>query len=217
MTMADKRRGNQEGTVYKRADGRYEAKVTLPDGKRKSFYRKTRQEASAALTKALGAVAGGLPVSPEKQTVGVYLTKWLEASAHSLKPRTVTAYRNAIVHHIAPALGRYRLARLGPQEVRSFYAKELAAGASASAVRGMHTVLRRALGQAAEDGLVPRNVAAIAKAPRATRHTEGVACAGAGRGQAFPVGGRGRPVGGAVRAGAPYRHSDRRIDWPALG
>jgi integrase len=33
----------------------------------------------------------------------------------------------------------------------------------------MHTVLRRALAQAEEDGLVPRNVAAIVKPPRMTR------------------------------------------------
>ncbi|HEY7094953.1 MAG TPA: tyrosine-type recombinase/integrase, partial [Ktedonobacterales bacterium] len=164
-----KRRGNLEGTIYQRADGRYEAKVTLPDGTRKSFYRKTRKAADDALTKAKGNVAQGIPVSPEKQSVAQYLASWLDGAEHGLKPRTVTSYRNAITHHIAPALGRIKLARLDPQTVRGFYAKKLTAGASASSVRGMHTVLRRALAQAEEDGLVPRNVAAIVKPPRMTR------------------------------------------------
>ena len=43
------KRGNSEGSKSKRPDGRYEARVTLPDGKRKSFYGKTRQEANQKL------------------------------------------------------------------------------------------------------------------------------------------------------------------------
>ena len=49
------KRGNSEGSITKRPDGRYEARVTLPDGKRESFYGKTRQEGqSEALAGAEG-------------------------------------------------------------------------------------------------------------------------------------------------------------------
>ena len=44
------RRGNSEGTITKRADGRWEARISLPDGKRKSFYGKTRQEVARRLS-----------------------------------------------------------------------------------------------------------------------------------------------------------------------
>ena len=39
-----RRRGDHEGTIYQRADGRWEARVTLGFGSRRSFYGATRQE-----------------------------------------------------------------------------------------------------------------------------------------------------------------------------
>jgi integrase len=164
------KRANGEGSVRKRADGRWEAMVTLPDGARKSFYRKTRAEASDALTKALRDLAQGLPVVAEKQTVGEYLANWLASVEHDLAPRTVVRYRNHIVHSLTPALGRFRLAKLPPQPIQALYAAKLARGVAPGSVRQMHAVLRRALGEAARLGLVPRNVATLVKAPRAVRH-----------------------------------------------
>lgn len=55
------KRGNSEGSITKRPDGRYEARVTLPDGKRESFYGKTRQEANQKLLQAQKAISDGLP------------------------------------------------------------------------------------------------------------------------------------------------------------
>jgi integrase len=163
------KRANGEGNIYKRADGRYEAKVTLPDGTRKPYYRKTRAEASVALTKALRDLAQGLPVVAEKQTVGEYLASWLDSAAHSLAPRTLTRYRNHIAHSLTPALGRIRLAKLSPQPIQVLYAAKLAEGVAPGTVRQMHAVLRRALGEAMRLGLVPRNVATLVNVPRAAR------------------------------------------------
>ncbi len=47
-----RRRGNREGTIYKRADGRWEAKIALEDGQRKSFYGDTRAEVARRLAEA---------------------------------------------------------------------------------------------------------------------------------------------------------------------
>jgi hypothetical protein len=41
--MTQRRRGHHEGTIYQRADGRWVAAISLPDGKRRSLYGKTRQ------------------------------------------------------------------------------------------------------------------------------------------------------------------------------
>jgi hypothetical protein len=38
------KRGNNEGSIKLRGDGRYEARVTLPSGRRKSYYGKTRAD-----------------------------------------------------------------------------------------------------------------------------------------------------------------------------
>jgi len=42
-------RGHNEGTISQRKDGRWQARVTLPDGTRRAFYAKTRIEAAAQL------------------------------------------------------------------------------------------------------------------------------------------------------------------------
>jgi len=47
-----KRRGNNEGSITKRPDGLWEARITLDNGKRKSIYAKTRQEAARRLAAA---------------------------------------------------------------------------------------------------------------------------------------------------------------------
>ena len=75
------KRGNSEGSICKRPDGRYEARVTLPDGKRKSFYGKTRQEANQKLLQAQKAISDGLPLAGERQNTGAFLEAWLRDSA----------------------------------------------------------------------------------------------------------------------------------------
>jgi integrase len=164
------KRANGEGSIRRRADGRYEAMVTLPDGKRKSFYGKTRAEASAALTAALRDLGQGVPIVAEKQTVAEYLAWWLNGAAHGLAPRTLTRYRAHVMRNIAPALGRIRLAKLSPQPIQALYAAKLEAGYAPGTVRQMHAVLRRALGEATRLGLVPRNVATLVKVPKPARH-----------------------------------------------
>ena len=72
------KRGNNEGSIYKRADGRWAAALTLPGGKRRTLYGKARQEVAKKLTGALRDREDGLPVVPERQTVGEFLTYWLE-------------------------------------------------------------------------------------------------------------------------------------------
>jgi hypothetical protein len=47
-----KRRGDHEGTIYQRADGRWEARVTMGVGARRSFYGATRQEVVQKLREA---------------------------------------------------------------------------------------------------------------------------------------------------------------------
>ncbi len=70
-----RKRGNNEGSIVKRSDGRWMARVTLDDGKRKNIYAKTRQEAARLLTEVMRDRNTGLPIVGERQTVGTYLRK----------------------------------------------------------------------------------------------------------------------------------------------
>jgi hypothetical protein len=87
--MATKRRGHGEGSIKQRADGLWEARVSLPNGKRKSLYGKTRKEAQDKLRAALRDVDAGLDLSAGRQTVAQFLDQWLAASVKpSVKTKT---------------------------------------------------------------------------------------------------------------------------------
>jgi integrase len=99
------KRGNNEGSISKRSDGLWEARITLENGKRKSFYAKTRQEAARKLAAALRDQESGLPVVGGKQTVGQYLTTWLDATKAALRPKTWRGYEQFVRLHIVPTIG----------------------------------------------------------------------------------------------------------------
>jgi integrase len=77
------RRGHNEGSIYKRADGRWAASMTIGYEagklKRKTFYGKTRREVQEHLTKALrDKQQGMMPVVGWAHTLEAFLICWLE-------------------------------------------------------------------------------------------------------------------------------------------
>ena len=159
------RRGNNEGTIYKRKDGRWEAALTLPGGKH-SLYGKTRQEVSRKLPAALRDKEAGLPVLPERQSVAQFLTQWMEVARPTIRHSTFVRYEVYIRLHAIPIIGRVRLTRLTPQQLQDLYTKKLAEGLSPTSVRHLHSVLHRALKQALRWNLVARNVSEAVDPPR---------------------------------------------------
>jgi integrase len=161
------RRGNNEGSIIKRQDGRWEARISLEGGRRKSFYGKTRQEVARKLTEAMRDHDNGLPIVGDKQTVGQYMRSWLQTVSPTIGPTSHMRYEQYTRLHIVPALGAIQLSKLTAQQVQAFYAVKLDVGLSSSTVRDIHKVLHHALGDALRIGLIPRNVTDLLDAPRA--------------------------------------------------
>jgi len=162
------RRANGEGTISKRGDGRWCARVSLPNGKRKALYGKTRGEVAEKLTATLKSVQDGVPVPSDVLTVGGFLRTWLDGRTAEVRPTTWARYDSLVRLHAAPALGRLRLARLQPEHLKALYS-ELLGSMSPRSVQQLHQVLRRALEDAVHWGHVQRNVARLVKAPRPQR------------------------------------------------
>jgi hypothetical protein len=105
-------------------------------------------------------------------TFGAYLTtRWLPAKRVVLAETTYDGYRRNIERHVLPALGHIGLRRLRPQHLERLYDKLLHPddGAHALAPKTayeIHLVIRGALADAVRRGLLRRNVALIALAPR---------------------------------------------------
>ena len=163
------RRGNHEGSIYRREDGRFEGKVRI-GGRRRSFYGKTEKEVRQQIRRALADHERGARPLSGNVTVEAFLTRWLEEVVQLTKEeRTHEVYAYHVRAHLLPTLGRIRLDRLEPDQIQRLYARLQQSGLASKTVRNVHGVLSSALTQAVEWRIVGQNVASLTKPPRATR------------------------------------------------
>lgn len=165
------RRNAGDGNIYKRSDGRWEARMQVgyrgARRIRKSFYGVTRREVQAKLLSARHELASGILPKDGRLTVDRFLDTWLtEVVTPSVRPSTRRSYEMHVRLHISPAIGRCPLVRLTPADVQRLLAHELATGSSPRSVNHVRAVLRSALTCALRWGLVNRNVAALVEPAR---------------------------------------------------
>jgi integrase len=135
----------------------------------------SQKAAAAALRAALAEVDKGQHVAPSKLTVGQYLTdQWLPALR--VKPSTEASYKKNVRLHVIPHIGSVPLAGLTGQRLTTLYRKletegraDGEGGLSARTTRYIHTIVRRALRDAVEDGLISLNPADKARPPTAAQ------------------------------------------------
>ena len=155
------KRGNGEGSITRRKGGGWCAQYvvyTSEGRKRRTHYGKTRAEVAAKLSKALADREGGLTFDAGNLTVGEYLDRWLSHSVRdTVRQKTYERYESIVRVHLSPALGRIRLKALTPGHVRGLYREKLDAGLAPRSVFHIHRTLSKALKQATDDGLIPRN------------------------------------------------------------
>src|SRR5215212_6334650 len=173
LNRVSKKRGNGEGSIMKRKDGRWMARYmvhTTKGPKCRHIYGRTRQEVAAKLAKAMTDRDGRIELDPSNVTVDEYLQRWLNDSVKgSVRPITFESYERLVRVHVVPAVGRIKLKALSPAHLQGLYRDRLDAGLSPSTVQRIHAVIHRALKQALRWGLVPRNVSEAADPPKTQR------------------------------------------------
>ena len=159
------RRANAEGSIRRREDGRWEARITS-EGRRRSFYGPTRESVHRKLTAALRAAQDGVPVPPQQATLAGFWRTWLPSVKTTIRPATWRRYEQLGRVHILPLLGRVRLVKLSPQHVGLLHERMLAVGISPTTVHHAHMLLHRALEDAVRWGALSRNVVGLVHPPR---------------------------------------------------
>lgn len=171
--MADstvRRRGNGEGYLKhdpKRDRWRGAVAWTDSDGtpRRRAFSGKTRAEVRHRMSDLRAELdAGREPAGT--LTVADYLAGWLEAERARVRPSTWRYRELHVRRYIVPAIGTVKLGALSPRDVERMTAGMLDRGLAPRTAAGCRTSLRKALSDALRDGLVHRNVAALARPPR---------------------------------------------------
>jgi integrase len=164
------RRGNGEGTIRQRTDGRWEAQLSLPNGKRKSVYGKTKKDARDKLNAARKQLDAGVDLGAPSQTLGVFLESWLADTVRPrLAPKTYKTYRDLMRVHVIPTVGWTRLDKLTAQQVATLLREKADVGLSPATVGHIRSVLRNALNRAVKWNLITRNPVVLTDPPRQER------------------------------------------------
>lgn len=168
------RRGKGEGTIRKRPDGRYEARIVLGHdpgtGKpiRKSVYGKTQKEVRQQMQRVQVERADGVFLEPSKLTLAQWLDIWLSEYCVDVKPNTKIKYKGDIENHIKPGLGAVKLSALTKVIIQNFVngLQRREKPLSPASVHNIHGVLHEALAQAASVDYIRANPASGCKLPR---------------------------------------------------
>jgi integrase len=171
--MAKSRRGRGEGSTEKLPSGKWRAELSLgrdpTTGKRRRLRQTfdTKKEALTWQRSQQAARDKGQLADAGKMTTGEWLKTWLDAKQGKVEPNTYRYYEIRVRLFLVPFLGRIPLAKLSSWEAEGLFAKMTAAGDSAQEQRKAATTLRAALQDAVRHNLIPTNVAAGVKKPRA--------------------------------------------------
>ena len=169
-----KRRPQGDGTIRKRSDGRWEARIIIGhknDGSPmyKSAFAKTQKSALKQLHQLLDLYRDVDLTEECRMTLGEWMDKWLdEYMIFTIKENTIKGYRSQIDHQIKPFIGHKQLASLTTADIQKFYNKIKKEGRvhphpihghvlSDSMVRKIHMMLHEAMEVAVRERYIERN------------------------------------------------------------
>ena len=172
--MSGKRRPQGDGTIRKRSDGRWEARIIIGhknDGSPmyKSAFAKTQKSALKQLHQLLDLYRDVDLTEECRMTLGEWMDKWMdEYMIFTIKENTIKGYRSQIDHQIKPFIGHKQLASLTTADIQKFYNKIKKEGRvhphpihghvlSDSMVRKIHMMLHEAMEVAVRERYIVRN------------------------------------------------------------
>lgn len=167
------KRGNGEGSVCRRPDGRWQGSITIGRDDRgrlirKYFYGKTRKETSEKLNRAIEELRDNRFINKsDNPTVEQWCHEWLWSyKRNSVKQKTFDQYETILRTHIIPDIGDIRLADLKTMHIQRIINKMHDSGLSHRTIEVMKIVIHAALKQAQRNKLVSENVCENVVLPR---------------------------------------------------
>jgi len=130
------------------------------------------RDAQAHLNRMLSERDLGRNLDSSKQTLNLYLDRWLEVCAKPrLRTKSFQDYEGLLRRYVRPQLGIKPLVSVQPFDIQSLYRELLDRGLAARSIRYTHAVLRSALKQAVRWRLLLTNPAESVDLPRQTRRS----------------------------------------------
>jgi len=161
--MKEHRRGQNEGSIFQRKDGRWCGVLSdgFRGGKRKriSFYGTTAKDVQDQMTDEKARIKNGEhQVDASKMGLKEYSANWLKSIEKELKPNTSASYARLLDHHILPALGSKRLRTITRLNVKDLLIEKRKTLAK-NTVRLIRATLSAMFAEAVDDGVLSANPA----------------------------------------------------------
>lgn len=172
--MANKRRPQGDGTIRKRADGRWEGRIIIGhknDGSPmyKSVFGKTQKSTLKLLHQMIDLYRDVDLTEDCRMTLGEWMDKWLdEYMIFTIRESTMDSYRTMVKNQVKRFIGDKQIASLTTADMQKFYNKIKKEGRvgehpihgkqlADSMVRGVHMMLHEALDTAVKERLIAKN------------------------------------------------------------
>lgn len=159
-----RKRGNGEGSISHRADGRWQAQLTYGRDEhgrliRKTKYGKTRAEARNLLEQMVAERDMGIVRATKQDTFGQRLHYWLyQKKKISVEEGTWTKYEINSRVHILPEFQDIPIGQITKPMVQEFITKK-ARELSPATVKILHMILHQVFEDAVDEGVILRNPA----------------------------------------------------------
>ncbi len=160
-----KRKGNGEGSIYRRGDS-WRGQITI-DRKRLSFSGKTKREVVEKIAAARADHSRGLYVFDNAVTVSEWVDMWLDRKMRpKLSEQSLIRLESLYKNHLFPALGDYKLQELTRPLLEQKYAEIFQEKTgrrfkekqySHSTVNALSVSFKKCLQFAVEEGLLKKN------------------------------------------------------------
>jgi integrase len=167
QTPRRRQRGNGEGSISQRADGRWWARMSLgwKGGRRrvKALYGTTRADVAQQLLSELRN-AGQASEPDQVPTLAGFAEQWLVDVARDLKPSSVKFYADNLKNHLLPAFGARPLPDVHRRDVLNVIATMKRKGLKLNTVKGATRTLSTLMAAAIDKEYVRTNpVASLRK------------------------------------------------------
>lgn len=147
------------------------------DGRRQQKWHggfKTRREAEGALAELVQSLEKQTYITPQRLSVAEFARdEWLPTMQTQVKHSTWDSYRRNLELHVLPVLGATQLQQITAGHLNSLYRSLLesgrhngTSGLAPKTVRNIHIAVSKLLADAVDRGLLSRNIATSAKAPK---------------------------------------------------
>ncbi len=159
------KRANGEGTIRKKPNGSWEARLSFEDG-RKSVTGRTQAEAKAKLNELKKERDLGFNLSFNNMLLSEWLSIWMKDYRISIKNSTKSSYKAMINNHLIPCIGWKKLSKLKGEDVQKMYNQLYMDGLSPKTIKNIHGILHKAMEQALSLGYLVKNPCNACELPR---------------------------------------------------